>query len=243
MTAEKLRGAVHHEIRTELQRVGVNRGGEGVVYDHGRAYLVSRTRQPRQVHNLERRIGRTFQVEQAAAARDFGFNRLVVGRVAQGDLDVQARQELEKNLVGAAVGVFDRDDAVPGAQEGVEGIADGRHAGGKTGGGFGALKLAHLFLEGIDGGVGVAPVDVARFPAQRHVLPLVHVLVTKGDAVHHRHLGGALPEISLCFSSPNRQRPCLGPILAHPQPLRARPGHTASGVARPSFYYSYSMSE
>ena len=57
-------------------------------------------------------------------------------------------------------------------------------------------RLAHLLFEDLHGRVGVAAVDVARFLAQGNLLPLIHILVAKGYAVDHRHLGGALQKVS-----------------------------------------------
>src|SRR5688572_32511995 len=50
-----------------------------------------------------------------------------------------------------------------------------RSPGGAGGGGFAAFQHADLLLEDRDGGVGVAPVDVARLVAEGHVHPLVDV--------------------------------------------------------------------
>ena len=127
---------------------------------------------------------------------------LVIGRLAQRALDLEARQKLDKELARAAIGILDRDDPIAWREERKQRVADGGHAGGKAGGGLGPFQDAHLFLERVHRGVGVAAIDVAGLLAARHLQPFVHVSVAKRDALHDRHLGGALNKVFL-FSCPN----------------------------------------
>ena len=67
---------------------------------------------------------------------------VVVGGVAELHLDADARQEVDEHLVGAAVGVLDRDDAVARREQREERVADRGHAGGEAGGRLRALQDA-----------------------------------------------------------------------------------------------------
>src|SRR5207249_2864125 len=63
MTIEVLRRAVYDQVSTELERALVDRGRERVVDDDGRAVTVSDLREPLDVDDLQRRIGRRLEVE------------------------------------------------------------------------------------------------------------------------------------------------------------------------------------
>ena len=141
----------------------------------------------------------------------------MVGGVAELDLDAEARQEVDEHLVGAAVGVLDRDDAVARREQREERVADGGHAGGEAGGRLRALEDADLLLEGVHGGVGVAAVDVARLAAQGHVQPAVHVRVAERGAVDDRHLRRALHQ-RLVLAGPDSQRR-RGNGIGHVDPI------------------------
>ena len=112
MAAQKLGGAVQHEVRAQRQRILVDGRGEGVIDDDRRPGPVSRAGEAVQVHDFQRGIGGRFQVKHAAAFGDLRFDGVVIGGVAQADLDLEARQEFGKQDVGAAVGILHRDDAI-----------------------------------------------------------------------------------------------------------------------------------
>ena len=67
MAAQILGGAVHDQVGAQRQRVGVDGRGKGVVDDDGGAGPMPGFGQPRDVHDLERGIGRAFQVEHACS--------------------------------------------------------------------------------------------------------------------------------------------------------------------------------
>ena len=161
----------------------------------------------RDVHDFERGVGGGFQIEQPAAFGNRCLDGFVVGGVAQLDLDLKARQELQEQLVRPAVSVPHRDHAVAGGEQGEQGVADGGHAAGKAGGRLRAFEQAHLLFERGDGRVGVAAIDVAGRAPQGRGLPGVHVRVAEGHAVHDRYLGGAPPGV-LFFPAPYRLGAC-----------------------------------
>ncbi len=135
------------------------------------------------VDHLEGRIGRALEIEQSAAAGDLPLDLLMVVGGAESRLDPEAGEELDEDLVRAAVRVFDGDHPVAGREEGEERVADRGHAGGEAGGGLGGLQLADLLLEHFDGGIGVAGVDVSGLVSGGDLFPLVEVVVGEGDAV------------------------------------------------------------
>src|SRR5512135_3811909 len=169
-------------------------GGEGIVGDHQRTHLVSPARQALDINYLERGVSGRLQVEQPAAARDLRLDSVEVRCIAKAGADIDLGQEFAEQLIGAPVSVFDRNDAVPGPQQAEESIADGCHAAGRAGSRFRALQNAHFFFQGCHRGIGVAAVDVARLLPERHLLPVIQVLVAERHALHNWHLGCPLQQ-------------------------------------------------
>jgi hypothetical protein len=62
---------------------------------------------PKPVNDFDRRIRGSFEIQQFAPLCYDCFDCLVVRRITKGHCDLEARQELNKKLVGPAVGVFD----------------------------------------------------------------------------------------------------------------------------------------
>ena len=216
MAAEEFGGAVQHQIGAQRQGVLVDGRREGVVGDHDGPDRVGRGGQTRDVQHLECRVGGRLQVDQPAAAGDGGLDLLVVVGLAELDLDADARQEVDEQLIGAAVGVLDRHDAIAGRQQGKEHVTDGGHAGGEARGSLGAFEDPDLLLEGVHGGIRVAAVDVARLAPKSYVEPRIHVRVAVGGAVDHGNLGRALHQ-GLLLAGPDhlrggRQVPARGPL-------------------------------
>jgi len=237
--AEKFRGAVEHQVAAEFEGVLVDRGRKGVVGHDHRTGSVAGRGEAGEVEHLQRGVGGRFQVQDPAAARGAGslpdrrFDLLVVGGIAQRHLYAPVGQKLGEDLVRAAVGVLDRNDAVPGRQEREERVADGRHAGREAGRRGRALQHAHLLLEGLNRRIGVAAVDVARGTALGHVEPGFHVRIAVRRAENDRHLGcGARPSgvgarpfaaalwataLRASFATPHGKRR-LRDIVAHAAP-------------------------
>ena len=153
---------------------------------------------------------------------DGRLDLLVVAGVDELDGDADVRQEVDEHLVGAAVGVLHRDDAVAGAQQREEAVADGGHARGEAGGRLPALQHPHLLLERVRRSgwccgcrCGPAPCRCAT-SSQR-----VDVRVAVGGAVHHGHLCRALDEVRL-FPGPDRLRLAGRSVRIDPRPGRVR---------------------
>jgi len=196
---------VDDQVRPERQGLLVDRGGQGVVDHHDRAGVVGDRGQPLDVDDLEGGVGGRLQVEQPAAPSQLGLDLPVIGGLAERDLDLPARQELEKELAGAAVAVLDRHDPVAWLDAGEERVANGGHARGEGGRGLGALEQTQLLLEDAHRRVAVSTVDVAGLLLERDRLPVVDVVVPEGYAVDHRHLRRALPEAAAGLTTPHGQ--------------------------------------
>ena len=158
--------------------------------------------QPLDVDDLQGRVGRCLEVQHLAALLDFLLDGVEIAGVAQANFDVLSRQEFDEDLVGAAVGVLDRNHAIARLEQREQRVADGRHAGGEAGGLFTAVHDADFFLQRPHRWVGVARVDVALFFAERDVEPFVHVVVAEGHGIEHGQADRALGE-QFFFASPD----------------------------------------
>ncbi len=212
MASQKFRGAVDHHVRTQLQRVLVDRSREGVVHHNGRTDTMPRLGQSRQVHDLQRRVGRALQVEDITAGGNSCFDGFVIGCVVQVGRNLKARQEFHKDLAGAAVRVLGRYDTAPRRQQREQRIADCRHPRRETRRGFRAFELADLLFECMDGWIGVPAIDMSGLVAQRNLLPVIDILVAKCHAVYDRNLGAPLCAVFL-FSSPHSQCAGCGTVI------------------------------
>ena len=205
VAAQELRGAVDHEISPQIERPLVDGRREGVVDDDDRPCGVARGRQSCDVEHLEGGVRGRLEIEEPSALGDGALESRVVARIAQVDLDADPWQELQEDAVRAAVRVAHGHDAIAGPQQCEQRVGDGGHARGEARGRRAPLKDAHLLLEGVNGRVRVAAVDVAGLAAQGHRQPLVDVCVSIGRAVDDGHLGRPI-ERALALSGPHRER-------------------------------------
>ena len=137
-----------------------------------------------------------------AARGDLRFDRFVVGRVAELDSHAGTRQELEKQLVGAAIRILHRDDPVAGLEQCEQRVADRRHPGRKARNCLCTLELAYFLFEDGNRGVRVPPVNVAGALAARYCQPVVNIAVAERDAVYYWNLGCTLHQV-LCLARPH----------------------------------------
>ena len=117
MTAQVLGGAVDHQVGTKLQWVLVDGVAKVLSTTTTAPTACPAACQSGNVHHLGGRVGRAFQVEDFAAFGDLGFDLVVVGGVAKLHLDLKTGQEFAEDHVGAAVGVLDGDDPIPGGEQ------------------------------------------------------------------------------------------------------------------------------
>jgi hypothetical protein len=175
MAAQELRRTVDDEVGPECERALVDGRSEGVVDDDDGAGRMPGGSEPLDVEHLEGGVRWRLEVEESHALGDAGLDGGVVARVAEVDVDTDPWQELQEETVGAAIGVAHGHDAIGRSKQGEECVADGCHARREAGRGFPALEYTYLLLEGLNGRVRVATVDVSGLAAQRHLQPLVHV--------------------------------------------------------------------
>ncbi len=222
MSAEELGRAVDDQVRAQPQGLLVYRSCEGIVDHHDRAGCMRFGRQALDVDDLQRRVGRAFQIKDVAALVYFRLDRVEVGRVAQRHIDAEARQELDEQFIGAAISIFDRNHPLARRQQREQRIADRGHPGGKTGRVFRVFEQPHSRLEVVDGRVGVARIHVAGLFAPPHGGPFVQVVVGERHAVEHRHhrhafRGNARPVPP--HAAGRRTQLVFKRILAHRRPL------------------------
>ena len=112
MAGKKLRCAVDDQVHSERRGRLVHGRRECVIgNDHGTTRMRG-SRQALDVNNLQSRIGRRFEVQHATAAFQLALDRSRIGRIAQLCLDREARQELLKQHVCAAVSILNADDTI-----------------------------------------------------------------------------------------------------------------------------------
>jgi hypothetical protein len=109
MPGEEFRGAVDNEVAAQCGGQLIHRRRKGVVGHHDAAVAFGGTAEPLDVDDLERGIGRSFEVQELAAAREFRLNFLDVGGIAQAHVDREPGQEFLEQDVRSAVGVLDAD--------------------------------------------------------------------------------------------------------------------------------------
>ncbi len=173
---------------------------------------MSRRREALEVDDLEGGVGRRLEVEEVAATGDRSFDRIEVRRVTQIDIDAEVGEELCEYLAGASVGVLHAHDSVPRPEMGVQRIRDRRHSRCRRGRRLGALEEAQLLLEDRHGRVGVPAVDVSGLSTRGDIEPVVDVVVSERDAVHDRHLGGAVDEVAV-LATPHGQGAAAGILV------------------------------
>jgi hypothetical protein len=177
VTAQKFGRAVQHQIGPQLQGVLVDRGGKGVVHDDDGSDRVTSLGQASQIGHFDGGIRGAFQVENLTPFGDFGLDLVVISSVAQTDIDLKTRQKLGENFIRPPVSIFDRNYSVTRRQEGEKGTADDAHAGGGTGGGCGPFQQPDFLLKSVDGGVSVAPIDVAWLFSEGYPQPVIVIFI------------------------------------------------------------------
>ena len=118
---------------------------------------------------------------------------------------MDTRQKTRENFVGAAIGIFDRYNAISWLEQRIKRIADRRHPGRKTGRGFCTFQLAHFFFKYRHSWIRIATVNMAFFLPQSNIVPVVQIIITITDTVHNRNLRRTLPTLFFLFAAPNRQ--------------------------------------
>jgi len=121
------------DIGAESKRVLVNGCSKGIVHHQCTHGLRGETKSF-DVNNLDRWVGRGFQIQQRATRVDFGLQLLKVTGLSQADFNIQRWQKIIENLVGASITVLNRNHPVARLEKGAENVTDRRHSGRETGG-------------------------------------------------------------------------------------------------------------
>ncbi len=188
MAGDVLRGRVHDDVGTMLERTLQQRRGERVVDRDDRAVLVCGANDRRDVGDLERGVGRRLEPHHRGIRARFGDRRRV-GDVDEHRLRAAVLLALGQRGDGAGVRVPRRDDRAARLHE-VEHRGDGGHAGCERHA-VAALERAEGLLERGPRWVPVAAVlDVAaghvgRGQVNRHAHGLVGLV--RGPPRDDRH--------------------------------------------------------
>jgi hypothetical protein len=183
---EVLRGGVHDGVGAVLERALVDRRGEGVVDRDDRVAPASDDRGD--VDDVEQRVGRRLDPDQARVGAHSSGHRVDVGLVDHRVAQAPAREDLVDEAVGAAIEVGGNDDVVAGRAHGGDQRVGGGHARGE-GRRVAALQIAQRALEGAARGVGAARVVVVLDDLADGALHEGRGLMDGGDDRAERRVG------------------------------------------------------
>ena len=107
---------------------------------------------------------------------------------------------MRQQVVGAAVDGLGGHDMLAGLGQGLEGVGDGRCAGGHRQGRGAVLQRGNAGLEHALGGVGQAAVDVARIPQAETVSGVLAVMEHIGGGGVNGHGAGVGDRVSLLLT-------------------------------------------
>ena len=138
-------GRAERVVDDERQAVAVGDGGNGL-----------------DVRDVAVRVAQRLEIDGARVRLDGRLDRCGVVRVHERRRDAVLRQRVRQQVIGAAVDRLLRDNVVALPRKRLNGIGDGRCAGGSGQSGHAALKGCHALLEHVLRGVRQAAVDVAR---------------------------------------------------------------------------------
>ena len=162
VAAEELRGGVDDDVRAERDDLDPVGRTERVVDDERQAVAVGDGGNGLDVRNVAVRVAQRLEIDGARVRLDGRLDRCGVVRVHERRRDAVLRQRVCQQVIGAAVDRLLRDDVVALPRQRLNGIGDGRRAGGRGQSGHAALKGRHALLEHVLRGVRQAAVDVAR---------------------------------------------------------------------------------
>ena len=131
-----------------VQRVLVDRGGEGVVDGDQSADRMRLRGDRSDVEDVEGGVGRGLEEHDPGAVGQHVGQPLDFARSDERGVDAQAGQVLAEQFEGAAVDVAQADDVITGAAVGQERRGFGCHAGAEGHGGFGVFKVGQFCVPG-----------------------------------------------------------------------------------------------
>src|SRR5919106_97498 len=168
VAAYELRGGMHHQVRTERERVAQVRAGERVVDDQTGAVGAARPGQDLQVGNGQRGVAYGLRVARHGARTECGGQLLRSVRVGHRDVDAPPREDLRHHGVAPSVQGRTRHDVIAAAGQRGQHRGDRGHPGGEGDRPLASLQVGQDLLEGRPGRVvpprvnepgGLAPAD------------------------------------------------------------------------------------
>ena len=183
VAAQELGDRVNDDVRAVLEGANQVGGGDGGVHDQRDAGLVGDLCQALQVGNLAGGVGDNLGVDCLGV---LGQGRLVVGGVGaghEGGVDAEASQGHVQLGDGAAVQLRGGNNVVALLAERREGDELGGHTGGGGHRTDTAFEGGDALLQGGDGGVGQARVDVAVLLQGEEVRGVVSVFEDEGGGL------------------------------------------------------------
>ena len=144
---QKLRRAVDDEVGAEVDRPLDRRAGERVVDDDDDVTGVRDRTGSSEVGESQRRVRRRLEEQHPRVGADGGFDRLEIGRVDVGEIELILPQHALEQSIRAAVGIVGDDDVIAGLEERHHG-AGRSHARGKRERGSTVLDRGKVGLEG-----------------------------------------------------------------------------------------------
>ena len=186
---------------------------EGVVDDQGQAVRVGDGRDGVDVGDVGVGVAQGLQVHGLGVGPDGGLHLLQVVGVDEGGLHPEVGQGLAQQVVAAAVDGLLGHDVVALLGQGLDGVGDGRRAGGHRQGRGAALQGRHTLFQHLLGGVGQPAVDVAALGQAEAGLRLGRVAEYIGGGLVDGHRPGVGGGVGLLLAHVELQ--CLEFVFAH----------------------------
>ncbi len=181
-----LGGRMHHQIRTEFDRL-LQRGRQEGVVDHGQcAGLVRGVDHEAQIGDAQQRVGRGFDQHQPRRLCQRVGQRARVGQVGGDQLEMALLRQRVEQAPAAAVRVVRHHQAVARLQQRVEHQVDRAHAGGSDHPASPSFQLGQRFAQQIPGGIAAAGVVVLALVAET----VEAEIGRQHDRRGHRAIGG-----------------------------------------------------
>ena len=135
---------------------------EGVVDDQGQTVPVGDGGDGVNVRDVAVGIAQRLQVNCLGVWPDCFLHLGQVVGVHKGGGDPELGQGVGQKVIAAAVNGLLGYDMLPRLGQSLDGVSDGRRAGGQRQGRHAALQGRHALLQHVLGGIGETPVDIAR---------------------------------------------------------------------------------
>jgi hypothetical protein len=152
---------MHDDVGAVFKRTLQDRRAEAIVDRQQRAGGMRDVGDGGDIDQFGQRVGRRFDEEQARArTHRRAIGRQIGGRHERG-FDAELGQDVAEQLLRGAEQAARSDHMITGLQHSHRQRQDGRHAGRRGDAGFSPFEGSQARLQGGDGGIGEARIDVA----------------------------------------------------------------------------------